>query len=134
MRPEGGDGQPEPGDTDGLAVHFAGDLLLELAADGRLVLDPARADRVIAELEHTIELVTAQLCRAEIAWRLRLAAVREVLPATEQMIVDAAFLEQMSPGRFEQVLDELAKYVRAFKIAKATGLGRPAGESPPSEP
>lgn len=120
MRPEGGEEQREPATTgDGLDAHFAGDLFLALAADGRLVLDPADADRMIAELERTIELVSAQLCRVELAWRLRLAGVRELLPDTERMIIDAAFLEQVSPGRFERVLEELAKYVRAFKIAKA---------------
>ncbi len=127
MWPESGDGEPEPDPTDDVGVHFAGGLFLELAADGRLVLDPVQADRVLAELERTIELVSAQLCRAELARRLPLAAVRELLPATERMIIDAAFNEQVSPGRFEHILDELAKYVRAIKIAKARGL-------PPSGP
>ncbi|HEX9335467.1 MAG TPA: hypothetical protein VF892_06265 [Pseudonocardiaceae bacterium] len=137
MRLESGDGEPELATTDGAEgayVHFAGDLFLALAADGRLVLDPVRADRVIVELERTIELVSAQFCRTELARRLPLAAVRELLPATELMTVDAAFIEQVSPGRFEHVLDELAKYVRAFKIAKAAGPGRPAVDLPPSGP
>lgn len=128
MRPDGGAGQRRTAtteDANGFDVHFAGDLFLALAADGRLVLDPVEADRMIAELERTIELVSAQLCRVELAWRLRLVGVRELLPATERTIIDAAFLEQVSPGRFEHVLDELAKYLRAFKIAKkATGNPR----------
>jgi hypothetical protein len=135
MRPHSGDGQPEPvptDETDCIDVPFAGDLFLELANDGRLVLDAAQADRVIAELEHTIELVSAQLCRAELAWRLPLAAVRELLPATEGLITNAAFVEQVCPGQFERALDELAKYVKAFKIAKATAAGRPTLGLPPS--
>lgn len=108
---------------------FVGDLLLALAVDGRLVLDPALADDVIADLERTVELVTAQLCRAELARRLPPAVLRELLPATERLVVDAAFVEQVSPGRFERFLDELGKYVRAFKIARANGMRRqpPAG-------
>jgi hypothetical protein len=127
MRPDSGDEQPEPvtGDDAGVDLLFAGDLFLALAAEGRLVLDAAQADRVIADLEHTIELVSAQLCRAELAWRLPLAAVRELLPATEGLITSAAFTEQVFPGQYERVLDELAKYVEAFKIAKATGAGLP---------
>ena len=124
MRP--GNGQPEPvfdeASADG--ALFAGDLFLTLAADGRLVLDADQADRLIADLEHTIELVNAQVCRAELALRLPLAAVRELLPTTERLITNAAFAEQMCPGQFERALDELAKYVKAFKIAKATGAAR----------
>lgn len=128
MRLDRGDGQPEPaatGDEHGVGVLFAGDLFLALAADGRLVLDAAQADRIIADLEHTIDLVSAQLCRAELALRLPLAAVRELLPATERLITSAAVAEQVFPGQYERALDELAKYVRAFKIAKANGSGNP---------
>lgn len=124
MPPHSDDGPAEPVTTDDVDALFAGDLFLTLATDGRLVLDAAQADRVIADLEHTIELVSAQLCRAELAWRLPLSAVRELLPATEDLITSAAFAEQVCPGGFERALDELAKYVQAFKIAKATAAAR----------
>jgi hypothetical protein len=137
MRPDSGDGQPEPvptNDPNCTAVRFAGDLFLALATDGRLTVDAEQADRLIACLEQTIELVSAQLCRAELARRLPLAAVGELLPATELLIIDAAFADQVSPGRFERALDELPKYVEALRIAGAAASGRPASGAPPARP
>jgi hypothetical protein len=119
---DSGDERPEPNGSDSSTsapTTFAGDLFLRLAMDGRLVVDAAQADRVIASLERTIELASAQMCRVELAQALTLASVREMLPATERMIIDAAFAEQVTPGRLEEVLQELPKYVKAFRIASA---------------
>lgn len=107
-----------PGNEDHQPVAFAGDLFLELAADGRLVLDAELADRVIADLERTIALVEAQLHRAEIAKALKITGVRALLPMSEHAIVDAAFVEQMAPGRRERGRAELLKYLEAIRRAR----------------
>src|SRR5687767_9033454 len=94
-------GDDAPSGPDYAAGSFAGDLFLSLAADGRLSVDPDRADRVITGLEETIEVVRARLRILEL-WRgLPAPGVRELSPA-EQPVVDAVFADQIAPGQLEQ--------------------------------
>jgi hypothetical protein len=98
-------------------VPFAGDLFLRLAAEGRLVLDADEADRIVAELEMTLEAVDARI-RLVDTWRqLPPPAVRGLDPAADQF-VEAVFVEQVAPGLMEQSVLELTKYVAAFKLAR----------------
>jgi hypothetical protein len=113
-RMAGGENAPSGPDYD--TAKFAGDLFLELAADGRLVLDADRADGVIAGLEETLAVVRI---------RLRILEVRSQLPAlgagchpADQPVVDAAFAEQIAPGQLRQALHELPKYIEAFRVAR----------------
>jgi hypothetical protein len=89
---------------------FAGDLFLALARDGKLVLDPAQAEQVIAELQRTLDVVHD---------RLRILASRPTVdhPVCSQFAVDALFADQIAPGQMERALDELPKYIRALRIA-----------------
>ncbi len=98
-------------------TRFAGEVILGLAADGRLRVDRERADRLIAELETTLTGV-----------RNRLGLVAEwqrlPLPRTGELsgeLVDAAFLDQLSPGKLERALEELPKYIRALQLARSPG-------------
>lgn len=89
---------------------FAGDLFLRLAAEGRLVIDAVRADQLIAGLEGTLELVVERL-------RL-LGAWRRVPGELSQPVVDALFVDQLAPGRLEEALLELPKYIEALRTAR----------------
>jgi hypothetical protein len=91
---------------------FAGDLFLALAAQGRLVLDAADADLLIADLERTLAVVTDRLSLLD-RRRRPLCAAHAAQPE-----IDAAFAEQVAPGRLEQALAELPKYVEALRRAK----------------
>jgi hypothetical protein len=93
---------------------FAGDLLLALARQGRLVLDAARADATIAELERTLSVVHARLRTVE---RHR----RPPAPALDGAAVDALFAELLAPGRLERAAVELPKYIEALRSARHTG-------------
>ncbi|MDQ2588093.1 hypothetical protein CKY47_29840 [Saccharothrix yanglingensis] len=106
-------------------VTFAGDLLLRLATDGRLVLEPAEADRVIAELERTLEEVTGRLRVVDLLRGTSLPALRRVHPELEQAVVDAVFDEQVTDGGLRRALDELPKYIEALR--KAGKPESPAG-------
>lgn len=98
--------------------RFAGDLFLRLAHEGWLVVPPDQADRIIAELERTLEAVRSSLRRVELSRRLRDAA-GEVAPEVDRLVVDAAFAGQVAAGNWEQALVELPKYIQAFRIAAA---------------
>jgi hypothetical protein len=103
---------PDPDDT------FAGDLFLMLAADGRLVLDADRADQVIAGLEATMNQVTSRVRLLEL-WRRLSGPVLDDLDAdVERTVIDTVFAEQLAPGRLEEALRELPKYVEALKVAR----------------
>jgi hypothetical protein len=95
---------------------IAGDLFLALAADGRLQLDPEQAERLVAGLLETLEIVRA---------RLRVIAVRPPVghPAVGQGAVDALFADMVAPGQMEQALRELPKYIEAIRAAARNAEG-----------
>jgi hypothetical protein len=102
----------DPADT------FAGDLFLSLAAEGRLVVDTERADEVIAALEETMNLVSARVRLLELWRRLSGPVLDDLDPDVERTVVDTVFADQLAPGRLEEALQELPKYVEAFKAAR----------------
>jgi hypothetical protein len=97
--------------------RFAGDLFLDLAAKGWLVVEPAEAARVIAGLERTLEAVRSRAHRIEVSRRLRDTAGDDIDPAVDRLVVDAVFAEQITAGSWERALVELPKYIEAFRIA-----------------
>ncbi|CCH32479.1 hypothetical protein ABZ816_23925 [Actinosynnema sp. NPDC047251] len=99
----------------GAPEGFVGDLLLELAREGRLVLSPEQADRVVAELERTLEVIRVRVRRAELSRRLRQAG--GIGPEVDRLAVDAVFAGQIAADTWERALVELPKYVEAFRIA-----------------
>jgi hypothetical protein len=109
---------PAPYDPDDT---FAGDLFLTLAAEGRLVLDAERADQVIADLEETMSLVTARVRLLELWRRLAGPVLDDLDRDAERTMVDTVFADQLAPGRLEEAMRELPKYVQAFKAARRTG-------------
>ncbi|ATE54397.1 hypothetical protein [Actinosynnema pretiosum] len=109
MRPEG--------ETGASGERFAGDLFLHLATKGWLVVPPEQAERVIAELEQTLEVVRAKLRRAEVSRKLHAAPGRDVAPEVERLVVDSVFAGQIAADTWERALVELPKYIRAFRIA-----------------
>jgi hypothetical protein len=102
------------------ADAFAGDLFLALAAQGRLVLDTERADQVIADLEHTMNLVSARVRLLELWRRLSAPVLDDLDPDSERTLVDTVFADQLAPGRLEEAMRELPKYVEAIKAARRT--------------
>jgi hypothetical protein len=109
-----GDERPEPyGD-------FAGELFLTLATEGRLVIDPGRADELIADLEQTLDVLRARLRVLEV-WQHDPAPAIGKLPAeVAETVVDAVFADQLAPGRLARAAVELPKYVAALKVARRT--------------
>ncbi|MDU0288298.1 hypothetical protein [Saccharothrix longispora] len=99
-------------------VTFAGDLLLQLATDGRLVLEPAEADRVIAGLMWTLEEVSGRLRVVDLLRGTSLPELRRVHPELERAVVDAVFDEQVTDGGLRRALDELPKYIEAIRKAR----------------
>jgi hypothetical protein len=99
---------------------FAGDLLLALAAEGRLVLDADRADQVIAGLEETMSLLAARMRLLELWRRLAGPVLDDLDPDVERTVIDTVFADQLAPGRLADALRELPKYVEAFKEARRT--------------
>jgi hypothetical protein len=94
------------------AEPFAGDLFLTLATEGRLVIDAARADALLAGLSRTLEQVHA---------RLRLVRIWHELPRPAPLtpaLVDAAFTDQLAPGQLEAAARELPKYIEAVQAAR----------------
>jgi hypothetical protein len=106
--------------------RFAGDLFLDLAAKGWLVVQPQEAARVIAGLERTLEVVRSRAHRIEVSRRLRNAAGDDIDPEVDRLVVDTVFAEQIMAGSWERALVELPKYIEAFRMA--------ARNSPPREP
>lgn len=96
---------------------FAGDLFVRLAREGWLVLSPAQARPVIADLERTLAEVRARLRQAELAATLLEHIDTDVPPDVDQLIVDCAFAGQIAADRWEQALVELPKYILALRIA-----------------
>jgi hypothetical protein len=104
--------------TDGSTrERFAGDLFLDLAAKGWLVVRPEEAERVICELQRTLEVIRSRTHRIEVSRRLRDAAGDDMDPGVDRLVVDAVFAEQITSGSWERALIELPKYIEAFRMA-----------------
>jgi hypothetical protein len=100
------------------ASPVAGELFLLLATEGRLVLDEASADEVIAGLERTLALIRARL-RVMRIWHQQPAGRVEELPdEVARDVVDAVFTDLMAPGQLEQAATELPKYIEAIRRAR----------------
>ena len=91
---------------------YAGDLFLALADQGRLVLDADEAEEIIAGLERTLETLATRV-RLLDAWRTGLADAYGM----PQQVIDAVFAEQLAPGRTDEAMRELPKYVEALRRA-----------------
>lgn len=91
---------------------YAGDLFLALADQGRLVLDADEAEEMIAGLERTLDALAVRVRLLE-AWRTGLADAWGM----PQHVVDAVFAEQIAPGRTDEAIRELPKYVEALRRA-----------------
>ncbi|MET8759970.1 hypothetical protein [Lentzea sp. NPDC004782] len=103
-------------------VTYRGDLMLSLAEDGKLTIEVAEADELIAGIERTLSLLRLREWGLQ-AWRH--PSWRECGghdPSIEQFVVDAAFFEQVTPGGLEAALRELPKYLNAFRIARQQAL------------
>lgn len=99
-------------------VEFAGELFLHLAAEGRLVVEAGRADRLIADLEATLAVLRGRLRALEL-WRSHPAPTLDGLPPeVAAAVVDALFADQLAPGRLERAAGELPKYVAALRAAR----------------
>lgn len=98
---------------------FAGELFLILATEGRLVIDAARADQIIAELERTLGIVRARLQVIRDWQSPRSQHVPKRPPELTQYMVDAVFVEQLAPGRLEEAFVELPKYIEAVRRARS---------------
>lgn len=104
--------------------RFAGDLFLQLARRGWLVLEPAQAQRVIGELERTLDEVRSRLRKLELSRKLRDASGDDVSPDVDRLVVDAVFAGQLNSDSWERALVELPKYIEALRIA-GRNAGRP---------
>lgn len=95
------------------AGALAGDLVLRLAGDGQLVLGIDAAQRVIGDIELTLAVVEKR--RAEVA---SIGGGSEGR-ANEigQEAVDLGFAEVVDPRRIHTALEELLKYLAAFRLA-----------------
>ncbi|OJF11927.1 hypothetical protein [Couchioplanes caeruleus] len=103
------------GDTSPLP--FAGELFLTLANQGRLVVDAARADKAIADLERTLALIRSRLRVIRIWQRIPERRVGELPDELMQEVVDAIFVDQLAPGQLERAAAELPKYIQALRRA-----------------
>ncbi|SES29674.1 hypothetical protein SAMN05216188_1312 [Lentzea xinjiangensis] len=121
VRSDGETGGPGRGSP---PEQFAGDLFLQLARRGWLVLEPAQAEGVIGELERTLDEVRSRLRKLELSRKLRDASGGHVAPDVDQLVVDAVFAGQINSDSWERALVELPKYIEALRIA-----GRNSGRS-----
>ncbi|MEV6600244.1 hypothetical protein AB0M36_25855 [Actinoplanes sp. NPDC051346] len=103
------------GDTSPLP--FAGELFLTLATEGRLVVDAACADKVIADLERTLAQIRSRLRVIRIWQQLPARRVGELPDELMQDVVDAVFVDQLAPGQLERAATELPKYIQALRRA-----------------
>jgi hypothetical protein len=99
------------------SAPFAGELFLTLAAEGRLVMDPVRADQAIAGLERTLSLIRARLRIIRIWQHSPTQRVDELPEELAKDVVDAVFADQLAPCRLEQAVTELPKYIEALRRA-----------------
>lgn len=107
-----------PAHSDVPTSPFAGELLLALADDGRLVLDPAHADEAIARLERTLSAVRARLRVIRLWQQTPTRQVDELPDELARYVVDAVFAEQLAPHRLELATVELPKYIEALRRAR----------------
>ncbi|UQU64503.1 hypothetical protein COUCH_37070 [Couchioplanes caeruleus] len=105
------------------SAPFAGELFLTLAAEGRLVVDPVRADQAIAGLERTLSLIRARLRIIRIWQHSPPQRVDELPDELANDVVDAVFADQLAPGRLEQAVTELPKYIEALRRARGRRPG-----------
>lgn len=97
---------------------FAGETFLILAAEGRLVLGPERADALIAGLERTLGVLHERQRLLEI-WRQMPEKNVDDLPRdVAESVIDAVFDDQLSPGRLDRAARELPKYITALRMAR----------------
>jgi hypothetical protein len=104
-----------------------GELLLTLADDGRLVLDAAHADEVIARLERTLSAVRARLRVIRLWQQAPTRRVEELPDELARFVVDAVFADQLAPDRLELATVELPKYIEALRRARRLA---PPGDGP----
>ncbi|GAA2565506.1 hypothetical protein GCM10010435_42840 [Winogradskya consettensis] len=97
---------------------FAGELFLTLATEGRLVVDTARANEVIEGLERTLSLARARLRVLKIWQHVPAQRVDDLPRELADDVVDAVFADQLAPGRLEQAVEELPKYIEALRQAR----------------
>jgi hypothetical protein len=107
--------------ADEATPRFASELFLTLATEGRLVVEAARADEIIAGLERTLELITARLRVIRIWDDLPGPIMDDLPPRLAQSVADAVFAEQLAPGQLEQAVLELPKYISALRAARRPG-------------
>lgn len=108
---------PEPSDF--TTNPFAGELMLTLADEGRLVLDARQADRAIAGLERTLSEVRARLRVIRIWEQMPTGWLDELRDDHADEVTEAVLTAQMAPGRLEQAAVELPKYIEALRRARA---------------
>jgi hypothetical protein len=109
-----------PTDRETETTLFAGELLLTLASEGRLVLDSAEADRVIANLERSLAAVTTRL-QASREWdELPHPRVESLRGKGAEDLLDGVFVRQVAPGLLEKAQTELPKYIEALRMARRT--------------
>lgn len=105
-------------------LGFAGELFLTLAAEGRLVVDPRRADEVIAGLEGTLAQIRARLRVIRIWQQTPAQRVGDLPEELVQDVVDAVFVDQLAPGQLESAAVELPKYIAALRRASTAAHPR----------
>ena len=99
------------------SLPYAGELFLRLATEGRLVIDRARADEIIAGLEGTLAVVRGRLRVLRIWQELPDSRVGDLPDGLGKDVVDAVFLDQLAPGQLERAAVELPKYIEALRRA-----------------
>lgn len=107
---------PTAADVSGWVL--AGDLLLRLAAEGRLVLEPAEADRAIEGLRETLHVLADRVHVVDLLRGASLDDLHRDHPEVERAVVDAVFSDQVSGDGLRRALDELPKCIQAFEHAK----------------
>ncbi|MFI9009996.1 hypothetical protein ACIGNX_22465 [Actinosynnema sp. NPDC053489] len=120
-------GEWSPGDwapTGGPDPFRTEDVVLRLVVEGRIALEPAEADRVIGELERTLDAVAERMRVVDLLRGTTLADLRRIHPDVERAVVDAVFAEQVGGGRLRWALDALPKYIKALEEAKKPRLDR----------
>src|SRR5258708_3008678 len=88
---------------------FSGDVFLELAASGVLVLDPVHADSLVDDLRAALDVVRARILVNELFATQPRLPLGDLVPEVADAVADAAFAEQVAPGLMEMSLVELPK-------------------------
>ncbi|BCY13381.1 hypothetical protein [Actinoplanes sp. L3-i22] len=107
-----------PAPSDYPTDPFAGELMLALADEGRLAVEAGQADAVIAGLERTLSEVRARLRVIRIWQQMPTGWVDELRDDLADEVSTAVLADQMAPGRLEQALVELPKYIEALRRAR----------------